>query len=118
LAANLCEAILKVCGHTVAICDRDSVIAATGPLKRELDGKPLSADLETLMQSRQVQQPATPAPVSPAVPGADAVLVAPILVNGDLNGCVALLDDDTEISELEVKLAQMAAVLLSKEMED
>ena len=42
-ASNLCEALYRTCARPVVICDRDSVIAASGGLRRELDGKPITA---------------------------------------------------------------------------
>ena len=38
LAVQLCDAFTKACGLSLAVCDRDGVIAASAGLRRELDG--------------------------------------------------------------------------------
>ncbi len=118
LAAHLCDAIYQVCTRAVVVCDRDSVIAASGALKKELDSKQISPDFETAMQSRTMQRPQEPVPVSSAVPGADAALICPIIVGGDLIGCIALLSSDTPMNETDIKVIQTAAVFFTKQMED
>lgn len=116
-AANLCEALYRTCARPVVICDRDSVIAASGTFRRELDGKPISAELEAAMQSRQLQQPQRAIPVSHAVPGAEAALVAPVISGGDLCGCAALLGADNPVSDSDGKLLQAAALFFARQME-
>ena len=116
-AVNLCEALYRTCARPVVICDRDSVIAASGALRRELDGRALAPELDAAMQSRQVQQSQRGIPVSPGVPGAEAAMVAPVITGGDLCGCVALLGTDTPVSESDGKLLQAAALFFSRQME-
>jgi len=117
LAAHLSESVYKVCGRPMVVCDRDSVVAASGAQRRELDAKPITADLDTAMQARTLQRPHVPIPVTATVPGADAVLVAPIIVGGDLSGCVLLLSGESPLADVDVKLAQTAALFLAKQME-
>ena len=116
-AANLCEALYRTCARPVVICDRDSVIAASGTFRRELDGKPISAELEAAMQSRQLQQPQRAIPVSHSVPGAEAAMVAPVISGGDLCGCAALLGADSPVSDSDGKLLQAAALFFARQME-
>ena len=116
-ATNLCEALYRTCARPVVICDRDSVIAASGTFRRELDGKPISAELDNAMQSRQVQQRQRGIPVCAAVPGAEAVMVAPVISGGDLCGCAALLGSDSPVSDSDGKLLQAAALFFARQME-
>ena len=44
IAGNLCEALYRTCARPVVICDRDSVIAASGALRRELAAGGLPED--------------------------------------------------------------------------
>lgn len=118
LAGHLCDAVYKICGRPLVICDRDSIIAAAGTQKKELDGKPITQELEELMQARQIQKPQPAVPVTVTVPGVEASLVAPIIAGGDLSGCVAFLAWDAPPGEWDIKLAQTAATFLSKQMED
>ena len=116
-ASNLCEALYRTCARPVVICDRDSVIAVSGGLRRELDGKPISAELDAAMQTRQTQHSQRGIPVSPGVPGAEAVLVAPVISGGDLCGCAALLSSDNPVSDSDGKLLQAAALFFARQME-
>ena len=101
----------------MVICDRDSVIAASGAFRRELDGKPISAEMEAAMQTRQLQQPQRAIPVSHSVPGAEAAMVAPVISGGDLCGCAALLGADNPVSDSDGKLLQAAALFFARQME-
>ena len=117
LAAHLSESAYKVCGRPMVVCDRDSVVAASGAQRRELDSKPITADLDTAMQARTLQRPHVPIPVTATVPGAEAVLLAPVIAGGDLGGCVLLLSAESPLTDTEVKIAQTAALFLAKQME-
>ena len=48
-AAEICESLYKSTGGTVAVCDRDSMIAVSGGGKKELLEKPVSKALEEVM---------------------------------------------------------------------
>lgn len=118
LAADLCEAIYKITAKSMAVCDRDGVVAASGNFKKDLDSKPISRELEAIMQTRQTQKCSPPVDISPAVPGASADMVIPIIVGGDLNGCVIAISGDSPSSELDAKFAQTAATFFAKQLED
>ena len=114
-AAQMCEGVQKTCGHTCVVCDRDSVIAA-GALRRELDGRPLSTELEQAMSSRQTVSGGA-MPITPAAPQITAGTVQPIIAGGDLCGCVALVSGDRPVGETELKLLQLTALFLARQME-
>ncbi len=117
LAESLCESLYKTTSRPFVICDRDSVIAASGPLRKELDGRPLSNELEAAMSSRQLKREVS-IPISPNVQGSEACLTAPIISGGDLCGCVAILGKETPLGESDLKLAQAASLFFAKQMED
>ena len=49
-AAQLCDTLSKSTGTSVAVTDRDSVIAAAGSARRDLIGKRISPQLEQIME--------------------------------------------------------------------
>ena len=51
-AESYAESLSQTTGELVCITDRDYVVAAAGPKKREYDGKPLTRELETLIERR------------------------------------------------------------------
>jgi AbrB family transcriptional regulator (stage V sporulation protein T) len=117
LAANLCEALFRTCARAAVVCDRDGVIAASAGVRRELDGKPLSPRLDAAMQQRQLRREPETLPVSEQA-AAETAVMAPVIAGGDLCGCVAFLRGDAPVSDIEVKLAQAAALLFARQMED
>ena len=51
-AGQYAEAMAQTTGHLVCITDRDHVIAASGAGKKEFEGKPISRELDELMEDR------------------------------------------------------------------
>ena len=122
-AAQICESIGKNTGHIAVVCDRDSIIAVAGAPRRELADKRISQELIQLMEARKVYRaPGSAAPL-PILDGFDryrVAVAAPVLSEGDLMGCVALLLEagDAELGEAEQKLVQTVAGFLGKQMEN
>lgn len=120
-----CETVHKATGNTVAVVDKDTVIAAAGSYKRELMNKKISKTLEDVINAR------TPYVykigdkrieiVSRQESDVDcyAGIVFPISVEGDIIGAMIMLINDTgaEPSEVDTKLISTAAQLLSRQME-
>ena len=120
-AAQLAETLYKSTGCAAAIADRDAIIAVNGVPKRDLLEKPISAELEQIMEQRKVYRAA---PGEKGVQPTDGVcpyavaIAAPILTEGDVMGCVAFLTDDGgSMGDVEFKLAQTVAGFLGKQME-
>ena len=51
-AKEYAESLQLALGMTAAVCDKDTVIAASGPCRKELMDKPIHSDLEELMDRR------------------------------------------------------------------
>ena len=117
-ATNLCESVFKTCSRPMVVCDRDSIIATSGGMRRELEGKPLSADIEKVMETRQLKRSDEGMLLSPSVPSAQAAVIAPVISEGDLCGCVAFLKNDQPISEFDVRMAQASALFFARQMEN
>lgn len=122
-AVQICDSIGKNTGHTAVVCDRDGVIAAFGAPRRELQDKRCSQALEQLMESRKSyrwEQDEPSLPISDAVERYHLGVCAPILTEGDLMGCVALLleNGDAPLGEWELKLVQTVAGFLGRQMEN
>ena len=116
-AGELAEALSRTAGLSCAICDRDAVIAAAGA-KKDIFEKAISNDLETLMEQRHVYEH-TGSDDTLHVSENDpyqVVVAAPIISEGDVTGCVALLSDSTDMvaTEVESKLSQTAASFLAR----
>ncbi len=120
-AGQLCETLNRTSGHVCVITDRDSCIAVSGAPRKDLLDKQVSAQLEQLMEGRQIFQHKDGEPVSLCAE-TDKYFVltaAPILSEGDVLGSVLLAGSqaDTTVGEVEYKLVQAVAGFLGRHME-
>lgn len=137
-ASQYAESLYKTCGIPVAVCDRDSVVAAAGISKKEFLDKKISQGVDGIIEGRSLYT-APPAAVSADAgdsasrislveddrAGVSVVCAQPIFTEGDIIGCVAAVANDeafaarTEKSALdtEVKLIQTAAAFLGRQLE-
>lgn len=108
-------------GLPIAITDNDHVIAASGLSKREILERRVTKNLEELMENRGVHISSKTVEPMNAVEGFDrrANVVYPIIYGGDVSGAVALMEDEshTPPSEADIKLVEVAAAFLGKQME-
>ena len=121
-AARFCDTLSRTTAFTVAVADRDSVVAVAGSGKRELLGKHLSAPMEQLMEQRGLYRYQGDGKALPACEGIEkytASVAAPILCQGDVLGPVLFLSAEEKVpGETEQKLAQTVAAFLGQQMED
>ena len=121
-AAQLCETLSKTTGATVAVTDRDSVIAAAGGARRDLIGKHISPQLEQIMEDRGIYRASGDERsvfVTESLDRYCASIAAPIISEGDALGLVVFVanEGDPPAGETEYKLAQTIAGFLGKHME-
>ena len=121
-AAQLCDTLSRTTGQVTVITDRDNCIAVAGAPRRELTDRPVSKELEQLMDGRQIyQRKAGERPLALCAEGDKYVVstAAPILCEGDVLGCVVFAgaEDSPADGEVEYKLAQSIAGFLGRHME-
>ena len=123
-AGQYAEAMAQTTGHLVCITDRDHVIAASGAGKKEFEGKPISRELDELMDDRgtlvasrdennfiKITLDDSGAYVTQAI--------STIICEGDAIGAVILYDknEKNRMGETENQLVLIAAGFLGKQME-
>lgn len=120
-AGQYAEVLHKNGGLPIAITDNDHVIACSGISKREALERRVTKSLEELMENRQVHIKTDTVPSLNAIEGLErkAEVVYPIIYGGDVSGAIAMLEsEDGELpSEADIKLVQVAAAFLGKQME-
>ena len=122
-AARYAETLHKTCDLSVAICDRDSVVASAGVSKKEYGDKPLSEELEAIAEGRSFYAYRQgEEKISPLRDGGSHYVscAMPIISEGDIVGLVAALapnDTDKAPESVEQKLIQTAASFLGRQME-
>ncbi len=122
-AKQYAESLAQVSGHTVLIADRDQFVAAAGGYKA-LVGKAVSSQLEYCVNEREmvIANRGEKKFVSISDEGGaeyQSEMIAPILCEGDVIGCVILLENDSKVrlGEVEQKLVLSAAGFLGRQME-
>lgn len=120
-ANQYAEVLHKSGGLPIAIMDNDHVIAASGISKREILERRITRNIEELMENRAIHISTSKVPPINAIEGFSrkANVVYPIIYGGDVSGAVALIEDESNElpSETDIKLVQVAAAFLGKQME-
>lgn len=116
------EVLGRTAGFPAVICDRDHVIASSGIPKKSITDKRISPFAESYMESRKSfvwQQESDSFPIADGIEQKVSVMY-PIIGSGDVLGAVAILmgDKNTAASQTNIKLVQMAASFLGKQMEE
>ena len=117
LAAQYAEALAKALGCTALICDRDHILAAAGPGRRDYADRRVSLPLERMMESRSpyAYNGHPEDAVFPCEESARHILAAaPILAAGDVVGAVLTLSEDKRIrpSDQMTKCISVACAFL------
>ncbi len=127
-AAQYAETLHKTCTLSVVICDRDAVIASSGVSRKEYADKPLSDELEHIIEGRSLYVYHEGQPKVSVLASGDAPhyisCAMPILSEGDIIGAVASLLPMEEgraagvpSGDVEIKLIQTAAGFLGRQLE-
>lgn len=122
-AAEYADTLHKTCELTVAITDRDCVIACAGIPRKDYCDKRISSELEQIIEARQLylyKEGSTPCRIIEDGGAYYASCVMPIITEGDITGAVISLAGDhlpRPDGSLEQKLVQTAATFLGKQLE-
>ena len=123
-AGQYAESLAQTTGLTVCVCDRDQVIAVSGGSRKELLGKNIIRQLETVIEDRENILVDNKEYKYIQITDNDredftGEAVSPILCEGDAIGAVVILSREPKqlLGETEQKLAISAAGFLGKQME-
>ena len=126
-AAQYADTLHKTCSMAVVICDRDAVIAFSGVSRKEYADKPLSEELETIIENRSLYLWREGEDKLPIIRDGGSHFVScamPIISEGDIVGCVASVSDmesdrphATMGGDVEGKLIMTAAGFLGRQLE-
>ena len=126
IAKDYTDSLHRTLGHVALISDRDAVVSASGTSKREYAEKPLSPEVDQILQSRQLQvlNLASGARMIPVTnddrPDAySAQIIAPILADGEIIGGLILLSRESgvQMSDIDHKVAETTANIVGRQME-
>ena len=120
------ESLNASIGNIVLICDKDSIVAVSGAVKKEYAEKRVSNELEKVMDERKIFSMADNSNKPIAIYDDEeldgkytAQIAAPIIAEGDAIGAVVIAskEQDAHFGQLETKLSETAASFLGKQME-
>jgi AbrB family transcriptional regulator (stage V sporulation protein T) len=124
-AQEYCDSLYENTNHIAMISDRDHIIAISGGSKKEYLEKRISPELEKLTEGR-VTYLTDETNKSLKLTYEDTSLeeyrsqaITPIVMQGDPIGAVILISkDELVMGDLELKLTEIAAGFLAKQMEN
>lgn len=123
-ARQYAESLAQTTGHVVCVTDRDQIIAVAGGGRKDFIAKPISKELEELIDNRSSviankgDKKFVPI-VDEDIDEYGSQVISPIICEGDAIGSVIITSKEskTKMSDTEAKLAGSAAGFLGKQME-
>lgn len=105
-AGEYVETASKVLGGTVIVSDTDQIIAASGAERKSYLDKHIDAELDKIIQSKHNYHN-------------ESKIVVPIVSQGDPIGSITILPkENRSLGEAELKVAEVGATFLAKQMEN
>ena len=126
IAKDYTDSLYRTLGHLACVCDRDTVVSISGTSRKELTERPLSHEVEDILQGRRLtvynqEDGAKMIPITndDSAAAYTAQLVMPILSEGEIIGGILLLDRNqgARISEVDQKVAEATATIIGRQME-
>ena len=122
-ARQYADALAQTTGNVICITDRDRIIAVSGSGKKDMLMKPISRQLEDLIDGREnvtaTRKERKFVPIVQNEEEFQAQAISPIICEGDAIGSViiATKEPQSKFGETEQKLTHSAAGFLGKQME-
>ena len=120
ISNDLSNTINKVLLKEVLITDRDKVISSSGNLKSKYQGKNISKYLEEKLANREtvIEKSVKEVEFVDGQMEKCSYTISPIIMNGDAIGTVVIFTVSDSITDIEVKMANMASKFLGKHIEE
>lgn len=115
---EITDAMTKTNGLSCIVCDRDSIISASGHLKRDLIEKNISESFKDIIFQRTLYTHTNQNTYVCDNVDAKILVSSPVISEGDVSGCIAFVsDNDTDTaSQTESKLCQTMSSFLANKM--
>lgn len=119
LAQNFTDSIYSFIKHNVIIADNNTILAASGSLKKEYLNKPISVELENKLNRREemIEKHNKIINIIDEKEINATYAISPIIVNGDTAGIVMIFSTEKEVDDIDYKLVQIAAKFLTSHLE-
>ena len=119
-AQHFTDAIYSFLKYNIIITDTDSVIAVSGPLKKELNGRDLSDNMLAAIKRREniLETHTKSITIADDKSYDGTYIIHSIISDGDVVGLVIILSMEDKVGETEEKIVQIAAQFLAKYLEE
>ena len=120
ISKQLVDIVNAVIHQNVFITDRDNFIAASGELRKKYLNKPISKTLEIFMKERKtiVEHNLHSIELSDSMYDDCAYVACPVIMNGDAIGLVLIISENSNIGQVEEKMADVVSKFLGKHIEE
>jgi len=114
------DSIYSFIKHTIFITDKDSIIAASGDLKKELLNIYISDELLNAINKKNsiIEKSVTTLNLSDEKKFSCTYVGSPITCHGDSVGMIVILSQNEMLTEIDKKIVQIAGQFLSKYLEE
>ena len=120
ISKQLVDIVNTVIHQNVFITDRDNFIAGSGDLRKKYLGKTISKSLELIMKERKtiIEHSAHSIELCDSIVENCAYVISPVIMNGDAIGLVLIVSDNSDIGQVEEKMADVVSKFLGKHIEE
>lgn len=119
LAIDFTNAIYDYLKKNVLIIDKDHIIAASGPLKKELINKPISKMLEQaiLRRDNRIENHEKLLKITEDFEVETTYVICPILVNSEVEGMMLIFSKEDKVGIVDEKITKIACHFLTNYLE-
>lgn len=122
-ARQYVESLSKTTGQAVMICDKNTIVAASGSVKKDFLNKNISKLLSDIIEKRALHQAKRDEKkfiqITDEKDEFQNQIIAPIICEGDTMGAIIIANKDIsqKLGDVETKLAVFAAAFMTKQLE-
>ncbi len=119
LAQELTDAIYTFMKHSIFITDTDTVVAASGPLKKEYLGKNISDFITGSIKRRDkmIENHFKELNFIDDDVITCSYVMSTILVNGEATGMILIISEDEKLGDSEMQMASIVSSFMTKYLE-
>lgn len=119
LAQELTDAIYTFMKHSIFITDTDTIVAGSGPLKKNYINKNISDFIvESIKRrDRMIENHFKELKFTNEEPLTCSYVMTTILVNGEATGMILIISEDEKLGENEMQIASIVSSFMTKYLE-
>ena len=119
LAKELTDAIYTFMKHSIFITDTDTVVAASGPLRKKFLNKNISEFISDAIKrrDRMIQNHFKELNFVEKEDITCSYVMTTILVNGEAVGMILIISEDEKLGEAEMQIASIVSSFMAKYLE-